>query len=76
MHEHNVDELLACALPFHATPQFVRLVHLLTPQVHLLTISCQIGFTSHHRFMRFDISHFRATFLQVLQYLSASVAVQ
>ena len=24
--ERNVDALMACALPFHATPQFVRLV--------------------------------------------------
>jgi len=31
VHEHAPDDLLACALPFHSTPQFVRVVHLLTP---------------------------------------------
>ncbi len=30
--EHNVDELLMCALPYHSTPQFVRLVHLIEPK--------------------------------------------
>ena len=28
---HNVDALLECCLPYHTTPQFVRLVHLLEP---------------------------------------------
>jgi len=26
VHERNVDALMACALPYHSTPQFVRLV--------------------------------------------------
>ena len=30
--EHNVDDLLMCALPYHSTPQFVRLVHLIEPK--------------------------------------------
>ena len=30
--EHNVDDLLMCTLPYHSTPQFVRLVHLIEPK--------------------------------------------
>lgn len=31
VHEHNVDSLLECALPYHTTLQFVRLVQLTEP---------------------------------------------
>lgn len=31
VHEHNVDALLECALPYHTTLQFVRLVQLIEP---------------------------------------------
>jgi len=30
--DHNVDDLLMCTLPYHSTPQFVRLVHLIEPK--------------------------------------------
>lgn len=29
VHEHNIDALMRMALPYHATPEFVRLVHVL-----------------------------------------------
>lgn len=32
VHEHNVDALMAAALPYHETPQFVRLVQALRLQ--------------------------------------------
>lgn len=38
--ERNVDAVMACALPYHATPQFVRLVqvrHAIT--AHVLNVS-------------------------------------
>lgn len=36
--ERNVDALMACALPYHATPQFVRLVQV-RPGAHCLPAS-------------------------------------
>ncbi|EKX47067.1 hypothetical protein GUITHDRAFT_50349, partial [Guillardia theta CCMP2712] len=32
VHEHNLDDLLLCCLPYHTTPQFVRLVQLTNPK--------------------------------------------